>query len=80
MQGKVEGIELWGLGHDGCTPGCGARRAGGATSRESAGLRQVLCDAQGFQLGLINVNDLVNQVEYIDLGQTLVNLSCHLEN
>jgi hypothetical protein len=38
------------------------------------------CDAPGSHLGLINANDLVNQVKHVDFGPTLVNLGHHHEN
>jgi hypothetical protein len=43
-------------------------------------LRGVGCDAPGFNLGLFNANDRVDQIKHMDFGHTLVNLSHHFEN
>jgi hypothetical protein len=37
-------------------------------------------DAPGFNLRLIDTNDLGNLVNHVDFGQTSVNLGDHLEN
>jgi hypothetical protein len=43
-------------------------------------LRGVGCDALGFQLRIIDANDLVNPVKRVNFGQIWVNLGHDFEN